>query len=184
MIKKETNFINYESNPEYYQGILDNNYSFYSDGSSNKIKDTTKFIGGHGFVFVDKGNLRYDHSNYSLDTTNNRQELLGFLNSLIYANYLKLNEDIYFSSDSQYVIKGISEYIKNWKKNNWVNSSKQEVKNKDIWLKVDKENTKLIQNNKVFYVWQYGHSNRKWNEYVDRLATEATKQAKIILLQS
>jgi len=66
-----SSFINYESNPEYYQGILDANYSFYSDGSSNKIKDTTKFIGGHAFVFVDKGNLRYDHSNYSLDTTNN-----------------------------------------------------------------------------------------------------------------
>lgn len=178
-------YIDYEKDPEYYQGILDTNISFYSDGSSNKIKDTTKFIGGHSFIYVNKGELQYQHSNYSLDTTNNRQELLGFLNSLIYANYLIFEDkEIYFSSDSQYVIKGISQYIFNWKKNNWKNASKEEVKNKDLWMKVDIENQQLRKRNKLYYVWQYGHSNRVWNEYVDMLATEATKKAKEILLQT
>jgi ribonuclease HI len=176
--------INYEENPIEIQKILNRNKTFYSDGSSNKIKDTTKFIGGHAFILVDKGIEVFNHANHSLDTTNNRQELLGFLNSLLYALKVCNKETVYFCSDSQYVIKGSSEYLNKWKKNNWKTFDKKDVKNKDLWVKVDNAITLLKKNNIVepLFCWIRGHNDHVFNERVDFLCTEETKKAKLILI--
>ena len=70
--------------------------------------------------------------------------------------------------DSQYVKNGITSWIKAWKKNGWRNSSKQPVKNKDLWETLDNLNCSLSVN----WNWVKGHSGVKYNEVCDKLATD------------
>ena len=57
----------------------------------------------------------------------------------------------------------------NWKKNGWITSSKKDVKNKNLWIELDK----LVNKNKIEWEWVKGHSGNKFNEKVDELANEA-----------
>ena len=74
-------------------------------------------------------------------------------------------------TDSQYVKKGITEWIQNWKKNNWVSASKQPVANKDLWLELDR----LNQQHQVQWHWVKGHNDNPNNEVADKLAVKAAK---------
>jgi ribonuclease HI len=89
-------------------------------------------------------------------TTNNRMELLGVISAL---EMLEENEEGILYSDSQYVINGINSWIKGWKRNNWVTSSKGRVINRDLWEKLDE----LKSTRRITFKWIRGHSNEEIN---------------------
>ena len=84
---------------------------------------------------------------------------------------IKINSEVVIYTDSKYVKNGITEWIKNWEKNGWKSANKKPVKNKDLWIKLDN----LCKNNKIIWKWVKGHSNNKYNNLADELATQAIK---------
>lgn len=98
------------------------------------------------------------------ETTNNQMEILAAIEAL---KYLKDEEqEITLYTDSNYVRKGITEWINNWKINNWRTSSKKPVANKELWIELDK----LTLNKKITWNWVKGHSGDPGNDRADQLA--------------
>lgn len=106
-------------------------------------------------------------------TTNNRMELTAVIKTLEYIclKNCKMTNFIIFT-DSQYVYKGITEWMKNWKKNGWKNSKKQTVVNVDLWKQFD-DLAQKIEN--VAYKWVRGHCGNEGNEMADLLANKGTE---------
>ena len=107
-------------------------------------------------------------------TTNNRMELTAAIKGLEYCfnqdqKQLSLKE-IKVYTDSTYVKEGITVWIKNWRKNNWKTADKKNVKNVDLWKKLEE----LTEKNKVEWHWVKGHSENPMNELADKLAKKAT----------
>ncbi len=99
-------------------------------------------------------------------TTNNRMELLAAIEGL---GALQKNSEVVLTTDSQYVLKGITEWIKGWKRNGWKNAKKEPVLNQDLWQQLDQ----LCQNHQVEWRWVKGHSGHAENETVDQAANHA-----------
>ena len=78
------------------------------------------------------------------------------------------SEELTIYTDSTYVQKGISEWIKNWKLNNWRSSSKKPVKNKDLWMQLDEASY----SRKINWEWVKGHAGNEGNEKADELANK------------
>lgn len=97
------------------------------------------------------------------ETTNNRMELMGAIEGL--AALIEPCQ-VVLTTDSQYVRKGISQWIFNWKKNGWRTASKQPVKNADLWKRLDQ----MTQQHQVDWRWVKGHSGHRENEIADQLA--------------
>ena len=97
------------------------------------------------------------------ETTNNRMELMAAIKAL---EAVKRSSDIILTTDSQYVRKGITEWLENWKKKGWKNSQKKPVKNVDLWKLLDEQN----QRHKVSWKWVKGHNGHPENEIADQLA--------------
>ena len=97
------------------------------------------------------------------ETTNNRMELTAVIEAL---GALTRPCDVRLTSDSTYVLKGIQEWLPNWKKRNWKTASKKPVKNVDLWQKLDS----LISKHKINWHWIKGHSGHRENEIADELA--------------
>ena len=85
---------------------------------------------------------------------------------------IKENDEVTLFTDSSYVKNGITSWIVNWKKNNWKNSQKKEVKNKDLWIKLDFLNS----NRNVTWKWVKAHDVNEHNNRVDLLAREAAEK--------
>ena len=98
-----------------------------------------------------------------LHTTNNRMEMTAVIESL---KALKRPSEVILTTDSQYVRKGITEWIEGWKKKNWVTAARKPVKNADLW----QERDKLAAGHTVEWRWVKGHSGHAENERVDDLA--------------
>ena len=118
--------------------------------------------GGWGVV------LNYDGHEKHLfggeqNTTNNRMELMAAINALK-ALKVPCNVDLY--TDSKYVMKGIEEWLANWKLKQWKTAAKKDVKNKDLWQLLDKE----TQRHNINWSWVKGHSGNPGNELADALA--------------
>lgn len=96
-------------------------------------------------------------------TTNNRMELLAVIRAL---EALKRPVSARIHTDSQYVLKGISEWIHGWKKNGWKTSAKQPVKNVDLWQELDR----LTARHRLEWIWVKGHAGHPENERADALA--------------
>ncbi|MCL2762625.1 MAG: ribonuclease HI [Treponema sp.] len=109
------------------------------------------------------------------NTTNNRMELSAVIESLRALKAMHQNPEsavprqaaIY--TDSQYVQKGITEWIKNWKRNAWRTSDKKPVKNQDLWVELDS----LAGEFPLSWVWIRGHAGIEYNERCDRMTQEA-----------
>ena len=97
------------------------------------------------------------------NTTNNQMELSAAIEGL---STLKEPCNVELFTDSRYVMDGITQWIQNWKKNNWKTSSKKEVKNKELWQKLDQ----LMTYHQVKWRWVKGHSGDPGNETADLLA--------------
>tara|TARA_B100001142_G_scaffold324452_1_gene376202 strand:+ start:50 stop:484 length:435 start_codon:yes stop_codon:yes gene_type:complete len=99
------------------------------------------------------------------DTTNNQMELTAAIKGLA---ALKETCNVELFTDSRYVMDGITQWIQNWKKNNWRTSAKKDVKNKELWQKLDN----LITQHQVQWHWVKGHSGDAGNETADFLANK------------
>ena len=99
------------------------------------------------------------------NTTNNQMELSAAIEGL---STLKEPCNVELFTDSRYVMDGITQWIQNWKKNNWKTSSKKEVKNKELWQKLDQ----LMSYHQVNWNWVKGHSGDPGNETADLLANK------------
>tara|TARA_B110000914_G_scaffold216328_1_gene221193 strand:- start:1034 stop:1462 length:429 start_codon:yes stop_codon:yes gene_type:complete len=139
-------------------------YTIYTDGACSGNPGP----GGWGAVIFDEKEKQYNISGNVKDTTNNRMELMAPIMAL---KKIKSMSNVMIFTDSTYVKNGITEWIKKWEKNGWKSSSKKPVKNKDLWIKLND----LCQKNKVQWKWIKGHSNNKYNNLADELATEAIK---------
>jgi len=100
------------------------------------------------------------------DTTNNRMELMAAIGALT-ALREACKVDLY--TDSQYVQKGISEWLSGWKKRDWKRADRKPVKNVDLWQMLDEQACR----HKITWHWVKGHSGHVENEMVDRIANEA-----------
>jgi ribonuclease HI len=109
-------------------------------------------------------------SGFEKQTTNNRMELLSAINSL---KLVKFPCEIELYSDSDYLIKAFNDnWISSWEKNNWINSKKEPVKNKELWEEL------IAFNNihKIVWIKVKGHSNNEYNNRCDELATFEIKK--------
>jgi ribonuclease HI len=99
-------------------------------------------------------------------TTNNRMELMAAISGL---ESLKRPCRVRLTTDSQYVQKGITEWLVNWKRNGWKTAGKKPVKNADLWQRLDT----AIAGHEVRWEWVRGHSGHAENERADELANKA-----------
>jgi ribonuclease HI len=96
-------------------------------------------------------------------TTNNRMELTAAIEGL---KAVKDSCEISLTTDSQYVRKGITEWLTNWKARGWKTASKKPVKNVDLWQALDEQAAR----HKIAWHWVKGHSGHRENELADQLA--------------
>lgn len=123
-------------------------------------------VGGYAYILSYKDKYK-EFSFATQDTTNNQQELLGLIEGLRFIKNTKIPVKVY--SDSAYTI-GCTDWMKGWKKNGWLTSNKQPVKNKDLLLELDEQ---LHRFEKIEYVQVKGHSGVELNEKCDKLLNDA-----------
>ncbi|MEZ5184408.1 MAG: ribonuclease HI [Candidatus Nanopelagicales bacterium] len=97
------------------------------------------------------------------DTTNNRMELMAAISAL---ESLTRPTKVVVTTDSTYVKNGITTWVKDWKRRNWMTSARKPVKNVDLWQRLDKAATE----HDVSWKWVKGHSGHPENERADELA--------------
>lgn len=124
--------------------------------------------GGWG-AWLSYGGKEKEMCGGELLTTNNRMELLAVIRAL---EALNRSCEVRVHTDSQYVQKGISEWIHGWKKRGWKTADKQPVKNDDLWRQLDA----LAQQHHVEWVWVKGHAGDVGNERADALANRGVEQ--------
>ena len=144
---------------------------YYTDGSATG-NGTENSIGGFGIVEVDENNnilWQYQENNLKYET-NNSMELIAILYAL---NHIEVEEASFTKpiiySDSAYCVNLINDWMYSWERNGWKRPKNQEVKNLNL-IKQIFELANLAEIRKV-----KGHSDNKWNEYADKLATGVYK---------
>ena len=100
------------------------------------------------------------------NTTNNQMELMAAIEAL---KKIPTEQEVQIYTDSKYVKMGITEWINKWSQNNWKTSSKQKVKNLELWLKLNE----ISKKHKIKWFWVKGHAGDPINEQVDALAKKA-----------
>ena len=124
--------------------------------------------GGWGAILIYEDNKK-EISGASKKTTNNIMEITAVLEAV---KLLKFPCEITIYSDSAYVVNCFKQgWIYNWKKNNWINSDKKPVKNKELWEELYGE----LQKHKFEFIKVKGHSDNELNNRCDYLATQAIK---------
>ena len=123
--------------------------------------------GGYGTI-LRYGDATDEISGCDPKTTNNRMELTAVIEGL---RLLKRPCRVRVVTDSTYVVKGMSEWIKGWVRKNWKNSQKKPVLNKDLW----EELLELSKPHKIEWIWVAGHSGHEENERCDELARRAIR---------
>ena len=133
----------------------------YTDGSC--IENPGK--GGWAAIILNNGN-KIEIKGNKENATNNQMELLAPIQAL---KKIPKGSKVQIFTDSKYVKSGITEWIHNWKKNGWKTASKQDVKNKELWLELDLLNNEF----EINWNWVKAHSTDKLNNDVDILARDA-----------
>ena len=103
------------------------------------------------------------------ETTNNRMELTAVISALRALKTMNVPRKAVVFTDSQYVQKGITEWILVWKRNSWRTSDKKPVKNQDLWIELDS----LAEEFSIEWEWVRGHAGNEYNEMCDRMTQEA-----------
>lgn len=121
--------------------------------------------GGWGTILRAGGQTK-ELSGFAPQTTNNRMEMLGAIAGL---EALKRPCRVRLTTDSQYLVKGMTEWIYGWQKKGWKNSKKEEVLNRDLWERL----LELSRKHQVEWTWVRGHAGHPENERCDELARAA-----------
>lgn len=121
--------------------------------------------GGWGAT-LESGEHFRELSGAEADTTNNRMELTAVIRAL---EALKRRATVTVHTDSEYVRRGITEWLPNWKARDWRTADRKPVKNRDLWERLDE----LAVGHDIDWRWVKGHSGVPGNERVDALATAA-----------
>jgi ribonuclease HI len=127
--------------------------------------------GGWGYLLrvrLASGVQEKEGSGAEPDTTNNRMELLAAIRGL---EALTRPCQVSLCSDSQYVVKGIQSWLKDWKRRDWKKADGKAVVNEDLWRQLDAQ----LQRHRVEAHWVKGHAGHPENERVDRLASAAAQ---------
>jgi len=139
-------------------------YMIYTDGACSGNPGP----GGWGAVILDEKNNETNISGEEKSTTNNRMELTAPIMAL---RKVKKASKITIYTDSTYLKNGITTWIKNWEKNGWISANKKPVKNKDLWLTLNKLSKEQV----IDWKWVKAHVGNKYNEIADKLATKAIR---------
>lgn len=133
--------------------------TIYTDGSSRGNPGP----GGWAAIILNEKNVR-EIGGRETHTTNNKMELTAAIKAL---EYVGSSEDLTIFTDSEYVAKGMTDWIHNWKKKNWRTANKKPVLNQDLWQKL----SVLAQNKKIEWKYVAGHSGDRLNDRGDEIAT-------------
>jgi ribonuclease HI len=123
--------------------------------------------GGWGAVLRWRGHER-ELSGFEPDTTNNRMELMAAIAAL---ESLKRPMRVRLVTDSTYLRKGITEWLKAWRARGWKTADKKPVKNVDLWQRLEA----AADGHRIDWAWTKGHAGDPLNERADRLAAQAIK---------
>ena len=129
-------------------------------------------VGAWAFLLLSDTDEVADSSGELL-TTNNRMELQAAVEALRAAEKIPCDQ-IRFFTDSQYLKNGIETWIYNWKRNGWRTANKNDVKNKDLWVTLDK----LVATKSVQWNWVKGHADNQYNVRVDKMCVEKIRLLK------
>lgn len=111
-------------------------------------------------------------------TTNNRMELMGAIKALEFAGTLD-TVPIELYTDSEYVMKGITEWISGWQKRNWRTASKKPVLNQDLWKRL----LEVSEGKEISWKYVAGHSGHKLNDRCDEIATSMADETAVTLYE-
>ncbi len=137
----------------------------YSDGACKGNPGA----GGWGALLISGGH-RKEICGGEPNTTNNRMEMLAVIRAL---EMLKRPSTVQVHTDSQYVQKGVSEWLPGWKKRGWRTAAGKPVKNQDLWQELDD----LSQKHHIEWNWVRGHAGHPENERADALANQGVLKA-------
>jgi ribonuclease HI len=126
--------------------------------------------GGYGAILKYRGQVK-EISGCELETTNNRMEMTAIIEAL---RQLTRPCDIKVTTDSNYVVKGMTEWLPGWVRRKWLNSQKKAVLNRDLWEKL----MVLNQTHRIQWIWIKGHHGHPENERCDQLARNAIKNCR------
>ncbi len=148
--------------------------SLYTDGACTGNPGP----GGWGVVVYFTDNSVFEMGGSATQTTNNRMEMEAAVSALRLLQACKQTETATIYTDSEYVRKGITQWIKGWKKKGWKNSQGKPVQNQDLWEKLDKLNSDQV-------IWKHvkGHSGNEGNERCDAIARGFAQGGSISLQQ-
>ena len=124
--------------------------------------------GGWGAVLRSGSHEKQIHGGEK-HTTNNRMEISAVIFAL---RSLKQRSTIELWTDSQYVQKGVTEWLEGWKKRGWRTASKNPVKNADLWQELDA----LLPDHEISWHWVRGHNGHPGNELADQLANKGVEE--------
>lgn len=142
-----------------------NKIEIYTDGACSGNPGQ----GGWGALLKWNGHEK-ELSGAEPETTNNRMELRAAIEGI---KAVKKDLPIHLYTDSEYVRKGITEWIAGWKAKGWKTAAKKPVKNQDLWQDLDA----LVAQHNVHFHWVKGHAGHPDNERADALAVAAIKEA-------
>ncbi|MGD0282293.1 MAG: ribonuclease HI [Dissulfurispiraceae bacterium] len=126
--------------------------------------------GGYGAI-MRSGEKEKELSGCEEMTTNNRMELLGVISAL---ELLRRPCRVKIVTDSNYVVKGMTEWVRAWMRNNWKNSQKKDVLNRDLWERL----INASGDHEIEWEWIKGHNGHDENERCDLLAKNAIKKCR------
>lgn len=127
-------------------------------------------VGGYGAI-LRSGDKEKELSGCDRMTTNNRMEMLGVISAL---EALKMPCRVKVTTDSNYIVKGMTEWISGWLAKGWKNTQKKEVLNRDLWERL----LRASQPHELEWRWIKGHAGHPENERCDKLAREEIKKCK------
>lgn len=122
-------------------------------------------VGGYGAI-LRYGSVEKELSGATGETTNNRMEMTAAIEAL---GSLKRPCHVCLTTDSQYLVKGMTEWMPGWIRKGWVNSKKEPVVNRDLWEQL----LELSRRHEITWVWVRGHDGHAENERCDELARNA-----------
>ncbi len=125
--------------------------------------------GAWAYCIVDStGNVVRCHSGFDGNTTNNRMELQAVISALRFVAEAEPGARTEIVTDSEYVKRGVTEWIYTWKRNGWKTAAKKPVKNRELWQQLDLINGRVAPK----WRWVRGHSGNEFNEMCDTLVQE------------